>query len=63
MADISLAQDGGLLKTTLREGDGGEGPLAGDTVSVHYVGTLAEGGDQFDSSRDRGTRYASAKLV
>jgi FKBP-type peptidyl-prolyl cis-trans isomerase len=36
----------------------GEGPaaVAGDTLAVHYVGTL-EDGTQFDSSRDRGTPF------
>jgi FKBP-type peptidyl-prolyl cis-trans isomerase len=36
----------------------GEGPAAvvGDTLVVHYVGTL-EDGTQFDSSRDRGTPF------
>lgn len=36
-------------------GDGQEAQ-EGDTVSVHYVGTL-ESGEQFDSSRDRGTPF------
>lgn len=41
----------------LKPGEGEEGPLQGDRVSVHYVGTLAEDGSKFDSSRDRGDRF------
>ena len=42
--------------TTLREGTG-EAAVAGDTVSVHYVGTL-EDGTQFDSSRKSGRPFS-----
>lgn len=42
----------GLKYTDLVEGTGAT-PRAGQTVVVHYVGTLANG-KQFDSSRDRG---------
>ena len=54
--DISPAQDGGILKEVKREGSGEDGPLPGDTVIVHYVGTL-EDGSKFDSSRDRGDKF------
>jgi FKBP-type peptidyl-prolyl cis-trans isomerase len=39
----------------LREGDGAEAK-AGNSVSVHYVGTLTDG-KKFDSSRDRGQPF------
>lgn len=41
---------------TLRPGTG-EGAKNGDTVSVHYVGTLADG-RKFDSSRERGEPFS-----
>ncbi|MGH2748430.1 MAG: FKBP-type peptidyl-prolyl cis-trans isomerase [Actinomycetota bacterium] len=34
----------------------GETAESGDTITVHYVGTL-ESGEQFDSSRDRGEPF------
>ena len=39
----------------IKEGTGEEAKV-GDTVSMHYVGTL-EDGTKFDSSRDRGTPF------
>ncbi len=41
----------GLAYQVLKEGDGGERPKMGDTVTVHYTGTL-EDGTKFDSSYD-----------
>ncbi|KAF9098577.1 FK506 binding protein proline rotamase rapamycin-binding protein [Mortierella sp. GBA35] len=42
----------GVTKTILSAGDGVNFPKVGDTVTMHYVGTLADG-TKFDSSRDR----------
>ena len=55
--DITPKNDGGVLKSIVKEGAGEEGPSEGDTVYVHYVGTLLDG-MQFDSSRDRGEKFS-----
>ncbi|KAF5094370.1 hypothetical protein D0Z00_003575 [Geotrichum galactomycetum] len=46
----------GVTIKSLSAGDGKTYPKVGDTVSIHYVGTL-ENGQKFDSSRDRGTPF------
>jgi peptidylprolyl isomerase len=42
-----------LKVTVLKEGTG-PGAVAGDTISVHYVGVLSTDGTEFDNSYDRG---------
>ena len=54
--DVTPDKDGGVLKEIKRDGGGTDGPCVGDTVYVHYVGTLLDG-SKFDSSRDRGERF------
>ena len=46
----------GLKYIDIKEGDGAT-PSRGQTVVVHYTGTL-EDGTKFDSSRDRGTPFS-----
>ncbi|NER07488.1 MAG: FKBP-type peptidyl-prolyl cis-trans isomerase, partial [Okeania sp. SIO3C4] len=47
----TITTESGLKYVVLKEGDGAT-PQAGQTVVVHYTGTLQDG-SKFDSSRDR----------
>ncbi|KAF9216808.1 FK506-binding protein 1A [Podila verticillata] len=46
----------GVTKTTISPGDGKTFPKVGQTVVMHYVGTL-DNGTKFDSSRDRNKAF------
>ena len=50
-ATTNITEDGGVVKTILKPGEGESIP-DGSTAVVHYVGTF-EDGRKFDSSRDR----------
>ena len=43
----------GVDVETLSPGDGKTYPKEGDQLTMHYVGTLKDGGAKFDSSRDK----------
>lgn len=53
----SLEKDMGPLKIKILEEGTGRGAQNGDTVFVHYTGTL-ENGTKFDSSLDRGKPFS-----
>lgn len=44
----------GLTIDILKQGSGSRKTKRGDTINVHYTGTLAKDGSKFDSSLDRG---------
>jgi peptidylprolyl isomerase len=50
-----IETDSGLKYEVIEEGTGAA-PSTGDTVVVHYTGTL-EDGTKFDSSKDRGVPF------
>ena len=52
--DVSPSSDCGVLKLVKLAGYDTDCPLVDDNVSVHYVASLADGGLQYDSSRERG---------
>lgn len=47
----------GVTVDSVSPGDGKTYPKVGDTVTMHYHGTLASNGNKFDSSYDRGTPF------
>jgi peptidylprolyl isomerase len=51
-----ITTDSGLQYVELVEGSGAQ-PVAGQTVVVHYTGTLTDG-SKFDSSRDRNQPFS-----
>ncbi len=54
--DKVITTESGLKYTEIKEGTGAT-PKKGQTVTVHYTGTL-EDGTKFDSSRDRGQPFS-----
>jgi len=54
LAVVASAAELGIEKTHEVEGGCKRRTAAGDTVHMHYRGTLAADGTQFDASYDRG---------
>ena len=56
--DVSLAQDGGIMKQILTVAPiDAPSPKTNDSITADYVGTLVSNGQKFDSSIDRGQPF------
>merc|ERR1719387_540332 len=49
----------GVTREVIKAGDGKNFPKKGDTVTMHYTGTLTANGKKFDSSLDRGQPFVT----
>lgn len=56
-AQAKRSSNMGVNVESISGGDGKTFPKPGDTVDMHYVGTLQSNGNKFDSSRDRGQPF------
>lgn len=54
---VSCAPGPIVIREVLAKGDGATFPQPGDTLQMHYIGTLASDGQKFDSSVERGTPF------
>ncbi|KAJ3129989.1 FK506 binding protein proline rotamase rapamycin-binding protein [Nowakowskiella sp. JEL0407] len=55
---FSSSVNKGVVVESIKPGDGVTFPKKGDTVTMHYTGTL-DNGTKFDSSRDRGKPFVT----
>ena len=54
---VNVTEDGGVTKRVIKAGAGPQ-PTAGNQVQIHYTGTLAATGEEFDSSRHTAYPFA-----
>ena len=57
MASPCVDVGDGITKEILKEGDGKTFPKKGESLTMHYTGTLKNGGAKFDSSVDKGRPF------
>ena len=57
LVDDAASANSSVSIINLEVGDGETYPAYGDTLSMHYKGTLAESGEEFDSSYKRGREF------